>query len=426
MAEQELHPCGDSAMSRIAFTDDDLSTIAFERYHHPAPFVQRKLEVLWLKSQGLAHHTIARLAGVSRASVQRYLREFLNGGLDAIRRYPWKGQRSALDDHRASLEEHFRQHPPRSVKEAQHTIAQRTGLRRGETQVRRFLRRLGLQPRRVAAVPLPPKATAEDHARTQRRFLEAELEPVLAEARAGRRDVYFADGAHFVDAAFLGWLWGIARLFVRAASGRKRYNVLGALHAVTHRLIRVANHTYLNAESVCALLRAVAAAGLGRPVTVVLDNARHQKCAVVQELAQSLGITLLYVPGYSPNLNLIERIGKFVKKECLRAVYHATYENFTGALDQGLAELDTTRKSLALSVRRNAMVVGWVLGRKVATVRTSRFGSRTTGLRTLRSSRGSRAGREERLRECSARRFMGGLHVQGVLARHPRGVARRQ
>src|SRR6516162_6302929 len=138
-------------MSRIPFTEDDLAAIAFERYHHPEPFVQRKLEVLWLKHQGLTHQEIARLAGVARSSVQRYLRQFLTGGLDALRRYPWKGQRSALEAHRAPLAEYFRQHPPRSVQEAQHAIAQQTGLRRGETQVRRFLRRLGLQPRRVAA-----------------------------------------------------------------------------------------------------------------------------------------------------------------------------------------------------------------------------------------------------------------------------------
>jgi transposase len=332
-------------MSRLTFTADDLAAIAFERYHHPEPFVQRKLEVLWLKSQGLAHHDIARLAGVGRASVQRYLAQFRQGGLDAIRRYPWHGRRGALDEHRVSLEDYFRQHPPRSVKEAQHQIEQRTGIRRGETQVRRFLRRLGLQPRRVAAVPIPPKSTAEDHARTQRQFLDAELEPLLAEARAGRRDVYFVDGAHFVFAAFLGWVWCVARFFVRAASGRKRYNVLGAVHAVSHQLIRVANHTYLNAESVCALLRAVAAAGVGRPVTVVLDNARYQKCALVQELAKALGITLLYLPGYSPNLNLIERVWRFVKKECLRAVYHATYQGFTGAIDQCLAALGTTHKA---------------------------------------------------------------------------------
>src|SRR5262249_60134158 len=153
MAEQELQPCGDSAMPRIAFTDDDLSAIAFERYHHPEPFMQRKLEVLWLKSQGLAHHDVARLAGVSRASVQRYLREFLTGGLDAIPPYPWKGQRSALDGHRASLDEHFPQHPPRSVTNAQHAIEQRTGNRRGATQVPLFLRRLRLHPRPMAPVP---------------------------------------------------------------------------------------------------------------------------------------------------------------------------------------------------------------------------------------------------------------------------------
>jgi transposase len=293
----------------------------------------------------LGHDAIARLAGVSRSSVQRYLRQFHIGGLDAIRRFPWKGQRSALDGHRVCLAEHFRQQPPRSVREAQRVIEQRTGLRRSATQVRCFLRRLGLQPRRVAAVPLPPKSTAEDHARVQRRFLDDELEPVLAEARAGRRDVYFVDGAHFVYAAFLGWVWCAVRLFVRAASGRKRYNVLGAVHAVSHRLLRVANHTYLNAASVCALLRAVAQAGVGRPLTVVLDNARYQKCALVQELAKSLRIDLLYLPGYSPNLNLIERVWKFVKKQCLRAVYHPTYEDFTGAIDRCLATLGTIHKA---------------------------------------------------------------------------------
>src|SRR5437762_3005112 len=196
--------------------------------------------------------------------------------------------------------------------------------------------------RRLA--PLPPKATAADHARTQRRFLDEHLEPVLAEARAGRREVYFVDAAHFVYAAFLGWLWCAVRWFVRAASGRKRYNVLGALHAVSHRLIRVANHTYINAEAICALLRAVAQAGVGRPITLVLDNARYQKCALVQELARSLRIGLLYLPGYSPNLNLIERVWRFVKKQCLRAAYHPTYEAFTAAIDKCLGELDSTHK----------------------------------------------------------------------------------
>ena len=331
-------------MRPVTFTAEELSAIAQERYDHPDPHVQRKMEVLWLKHHGETHQRIAALAGVSRSSVQRYLSEFLRGGLEEVRRCRHAGQKSALHQHRASLEEHFRQHPPRSVRQAQEVIRQRTGLVRGLTQVRRFLRRLGLQPRKVAAVPVPPKKAPEEHAKEQRQFLDDKLAPLLAEARAGRRDVYFVDASHFLFASFLGWVWCATRWLVRAASGRKRYNVLGALCAVSHRLIRVTNHSYINACSVCDLLRAVAAAGVGRPITLVLDNARYQKCALVQELARSLGIHLLYLPGYSPNLSLIERVWRFVKKQCLRAAYHPTYEAFTAAIDQCLGELSTTHK----------------------------------------------------------------------------------
>ena len=80
------------------------------------------------------------------------------------------------------------------------------------------------------------------------------------------------DAAHFVLGSFLGWLWCAARLFVRGASGRQRFNVLGALNAVTHELTRVTNHTYITAETVCELLRKIAAAGLTTPITLVLDN----------------------------------------------------------------------------------------------------------------------------------------------------------
>jgi transposase len=280
-------------MRHLTFAAADLRAIARERYHHPDPRVQRKMTVLWLKHQGLPHDDIARLAGVSRRSVQRYLAEFLRGGLPRIRQANWVSPQSALDQHRRSLEGHFRQHPPHSVKQARRVIEQQTGVRRGLTQVRRFLHRLGLSTREVAAVPLPPTSTPQEHAREQRRFLDDELEPLLAEARAGRREVYFVDGAHFLYATVLGWVWCWVRWCVRAAAGRQRYNVLGAVHAVSHRLIRVANHTYLNATSVCDLLRQVAKAHVRRPVTLVLDNARYQKCALVQDLARSLGIQLL-------------------------------------------------------------------------------------------------------------------------------------
>jgi transposase len=332
-------------MRTITFTADDRRALAHDRYHHPDPRVQRKMEVLWLKSHGLGHDDIAIYADVSRRTVQRYLDQDLEGGLPRLRQGHWHQPQSALAEHQSSLEEYFRKHPVRSAKQAQAVIEQRTGVRRGLSQVRHFLKdRLGLRWRKAGAIPVPPKETVEEHARKQAVFLQDKLEPRLEEARQGRRQVYFVDAAHFVFAPFLGFLWCAARLFVRAASGRKRYNVLGAIDAVTHRLIRVTNYDYINAESVCALLRAVAAAAVGLPITLVLDNARYQKCAVVLGLAESLGIELLYLPGYSPNLNLIERLWRFVRKQSLDSTYYEDFAQFTTAIDQCLDGLPTVHK----------------------------------------------------------------------------------
>src|SRR5205823_11912731 len=102
-------------MRRFTFSAEDLDAIRHERYHHPHPRVQQKMEVLWLKSQGLTHEEVARLADVSRRSVQRYLYAFADGGLARLRHLPWKGKPDELAAHQASLEAYFLEQPPRSV-----------------------------------------------------------------------------------------------------------------------------------------------------------------------------------------------------------------------------------------------------------------------------------------------------------------------
>ena len=191
---------------------------------------------------------------------------------------------------------------------------------------------------------LPAKKNVAEHAQVQAEFLETKLTPRLAEARAGQRQLYFVDAAHFVLGTFLCWLWTKTRLFVKAAAGRQRYNVLGAWNAVTNTLVAVTNTTVVNADTVCELLRAIAAQSLGGPVTIVLDNARYQYCQVVRGLAEQLGIELLFLPSYSPNLNLIERLWKFVKKKALRGRYYATFAEFRAAIDACLSQLDDTHR----------------------------------------------------------------------------------
>ena len=184
----------------------------------------------------------------------------------------------------------------------------------------------------------------------QARFLGEELRPKLDEAEAGKRHVFFVDAAHFVFGTFLCCLWSIVRVHVRAASGRQRFNVLGAFNAVTRELIAVTNTTVVNTETMCELLRKIAAGGLVGPITVVLDNARYQRNKVVQALAESLKIELLYLPSYSPNLNLIERLWRFLKKDALYGRYHATFADFRAAIEDTLDKLPTTHKDKLASL----------------------------------------------------------------------------
>jgi len=187
---------------------------------------------------------------------------------------------------------------------------------------------------------IPAKADPE----VQAAYLNQTLEPRLNEAKAGKRAVFFVDAAHFVLAPFLGFLWSLTRLFIQAPSGRQRFNVLGALNAISHELITVTNDSYINAQSLCDLLHKLAALNLGVPITLFLDNARYQKCALVQALATSLNIELCYLPSYSPNLNLIERLWKFIKKQCLYSKYYQDFPAFKSAIQSCLLELPTTHK----------------------------------------------------------------------------------
>ena len=138
----------------------------------------------------------------------------------------------------------------------------------------------------------------------------------------------FMDASHFVMGCdFLGYVYARTRRFVKTLtfSGRKRFNVLGALDFVTGKVLTVTNDSYITATQVCEMLRKISAQYAGKAVHLILDNARYQKCQAVRDLALELGIELLYIPPYSPNLNLIERFWKFVKGE-LRSKY---YDNFS-------------------------------------------------------------------------------------------------
>ena len=142
-------------------------------------------------------------------------------------------------------------------------------------------------------------------------------------AENGTHALLFMDASHFVlGCDYLGSIYCRVRRFVKSFSGRMRYNVLGAIDFVTKEVVTVTNDVYITATEVCEMLRKISAKYAGKSVHLVLDNARYQKCRVI--------------PPYSPNLNLIERLWKFVKGE-LRSKYYDDFSTFQKKIDSIIA-----------------------------------------------------------------------------------------
>jgi transposase len=125
---------------RLTFSDDDKNVLSKDRYEHPDPRVQQRMEVLWLISQGMTQEKAGQLAGVSRATADRYVAIFRAKGVAGLRQFNWCKPVSELEQHRSSLEESFKKNPPHTVAEACARIKEETGLERRPTQVRAFLK----------------------------------------------------------------------------------------------------------------------------------------------------------------------------------------------------------------------------------------------------------------------------------------------
>jgi len=326
-------------MIKLSFTQDEIDELYHEFMGHPSGTTKKKLHVVYLKSLNLSHQDIALIARVSADTVTRYLQEYKEGGLPAISIVRSYIPVSKLLPHKEDIKSHFQSKPPHTVSEAVFEIDKLTGIKMGLSACREFmLKHLGMKCRKMAAIP------SKADPKRQEEFLEKELKPLLEEEKEGKSHVFFVDAAHFVMGAFLGMVWCFERLFLQTSSGRKRYNVLGAYSNRETNLITITNETYINSETIVELLIKINKAHSDTKVTLVMDNARYQRCNKVMDKAEELGIDLLFLPPYSPNLNLIERLWKFVKKKCLYNKFYESFADFKHAIDDCLNNVKTTFK----------------------------------------------------------------------------------
>ena len=236
-------------MLKIDFTEKAIDELYRQFMEHPSGPIKKKLHVVYLKAQGLAHNEIERIARTSADSVTRHLKEYADGGLDALGVSRTHRPVSSLQPYQKQIKSHFLNQPPHTLSEASHEIEKLTGIKLAPSACRDFMRKqLGMKFRKMGVIP------AKADPKKQSKFLIDELEPLLEGKKQDKRKVFFVDAAHFVMGAFLGMLWCFERLFLKSSSGRKRYNVLGAFSVKGTDLVTITNDAYINSDTIVDVL----------------------------------------------------------------------------------------------------------------------------------------------------------------------------
>ncbi len=315
-------------MTRIELTQADIKDIE-EAMDDPSLSDKHrtKLLVIRMHSEGGKHGFIAKCLKLHANTITNYLKEWNEGGLPAVVEDKYYRPSSSIEPFMACLHCSFAAEPVADAKQAIARIEALTGITLSESQARRTLHKLGMKYRKTAAIP------GKCDPQLQFDFFQQEMLPRLTQAGKGERKMFFVDAAHFVMGAFLGMLWCFSRIFIKTSPGRQRYSVLGAIDSHSHEIISVTTDGTVSAPLVTQLLDKIRAAHPDAPITLVLDNARYQRCKEVAQHAAIKDIELLYLPAYSPNLNLIERLWKLTKKKCLTNKHYRNFSDFRDAID---------------------------------------------------------------------------------------------
>jgi len=267
---------------------------------------------------------VAEITFLDEQTVRNLVKRYKNGGIDGLLKDEYDGRSFKLTpEMRKELERHLDENLYMDCQGVVNHVAATFGVAYSVSGMRVLLHTLGFvykKPRHV-----PGKADREAQADFVRRFRE-----LTAQTEA---PVYFADAVHPThnSSPAYGWIRRGGERELVANSGRQRLNLHGALNAGTNEVI-VQRVESVNAQATVELLKAIDGANPSAPhIHLIVDNAGYYHAQAVSEYLASGAsrIRLWFLPPYSPNLNLIERVWKFFRKKVMNNRYYATFREFT-------------------------------------------------------------------------------------------------
>jgi transposase len=342
-------------MKTIRLTPQQRTDITERRRHAPDRRIYQRLSAVLWSGEGRSREEIADLLGVSTRQVGQWLRIFRNEGLDELCTLHYQGDPGRLGPARAQrLKQEIATGVFHNAEQVRTWVEATFGVAYSTSGLKDLLRRIGASYHKASGFFW--KADIEE----RKKFVPKHRRHKREAGPTTRRD--FVDACHpvwGVDLLYSCWLLTGQRFYVGVGNGRKRLNILGAYSPDDHDYVDLRlTRENITGEQFVKLLEALRAK---HPDTekflLYLDNARYYSKPCVKEwLANHREFRLVPLPAYSPNLNLIERLWKFLRKKALNR-WHKTFEAMQGAVAEVLDRLGDYRDELAtLMTERFAIV----------------------------------------------------------------------
>jgi len=300
-----------------------------------------KLRVIWFKSNGLTHGEISQLLNIGINTVTDYLRIYLQGGIEALCYGNYKGSQPNLNlEQRNELKIELITNIYNNTEQVIVWIEEKYDIHYTTSGMRKLLKRLGFTYKKNRLMPSKADPRAQEEFTDWFRKVRASLGP--------DDKIYFGDAAHVIHNAETGTAWSEVGNphCIPSNSGRQRYNILGAYCTQTHENVFILTEKNINQDSIIELLDKLYEKHQKGKIYLILDNAAYNRANRVKQQAELHNITIKYQPTYSPNLNLIERVWKFMRKVLIKDKYISTFDKFKKKLDKFFNNIGSYRKDL--------------------------------------------------------------------------------
>ena len=313
-----------------------------------------RIHAVILLGEGWSVAQVADALMMDCETVRRYFKRYRKGGIEELLRMSYVGGEALLTEQQlAELDAHLQTNLYISAKTLAVWVKERWGVSYSESGMAALLRRLGYRYKKPKIIP--GKADPE----AQREFLARDYKKAKENSGQGG-PLYFADGVHpqHNPIAGYGWIKRGKDFPLKSNSGRRRLNINGAID-ITSMQAEVRMDDTINGDSTLALIQQIEAKHPQCPyIPVICDNASYYRSKTVQEYLETSRVKLIFLPPYSPNLNLIERLWRFMKREILYGRYYPTFKEFKMACEKFFRELGSCESRLRSLLTENFQILG--------------------------------------------------------------------